>query len=269
MLIVPFFTPVLKWWYFMFRCFVLGLFLRTFAVSIAPELSPKIVQCTSGMELMLFGIHWTIFPSVNGVPPNLVVLVACSATYHLPVHMYWSTEWESNPPLRAFTPISAVVTVFWLAMWFLGDRVFRCHTLFLCQDKKISVITKFLCEHWGAPLKTCAPSRENHKNAGKMVSHIGWLFSHKQSQMLVNSTILPQGQYIPRLRKLSWSAESWFKCHFGRLKKNLVLLLTLCLQNTGEKKKDSNSTWFFNIHAILVGPCRCRWDFCGWRAKAP
>jgi hypothetical protein len=120
----------------------------------------------------------------------------------------------------AFTPISAAVTIFWLTMWFLRDCICSCHMLFHCQDKKISVVTKFLYEHQVAPLKTCAPSRENQKNAGKMVSHIGWLFSHKWSQMLVSSTILPQGQYIPRLRKLSWPAESWLKCHFGRLKKN-------------------------------------------------
>jgi hypothetical protein len=144
-------------------------------------------------------------------------------------------------------------------MWFLRDRICRCRTFFLSQDKKISIVTIFLCKHRVAPLKTCAPLCENHLNAGKMISHIGWHFSHKPSQMLVNSTILPQGQYIPRLRKLSWTSESWLKCHFGRL-----IFFSHAFTNIlspERREKDRNSTWWFHVCALLVVLCWWRLRF--------
>jgi len=47
----PFLTSSLKWWYLIFRCFVLGLILGTFAISIAPELSSKTVHLIFGFPL--------------------------------------------------------------------------------------------------------------------------------------------------------------------------------------------------------------------------
>ena len=74
-LTVPFFTSSLKWWYLMLRCFVLGLILGTFAISIAPSLSSNTLQ-------------WIL----HGLAVNLAWLSSCldaSFLYFLNQHHEW------------------------------------------------------------------------------------------------------------------------------------------------------------------------------------
>jgi len=49
----------------------------------------------------LYSMFGAILPSANGVPQTPMIAMACSATHHQLVHMYWSTGrggvWTHNP----------------------------------------------------------------------------------------------------------------------------------------------------------------------------